>query len=376
MRIAVNTRLLLKDRLDGIGWFSYETLRRITVRHPEHEFIFLFDRKFDPEFIFSSNVRGVITGPQARHPVLWYFWFEWSVPRILRKERADLFVSPDGYLPLRGTVPSVAVIHDINFLHRPGDLPLSSRWYYNHYFPEFARRAKRIGTVSEYSKADICRSYGVEPSKISVLYNGINEHYKPVSDREKQAARDRTTGGTPYFIYIGTLHPRKNIPGLLKAYDLFREETGSAYRLVIVGEKMFMTSEIDRTFSGMKHRAEVIFTGRMDPAELQQVLASAEALVFVPFFEGFGIPVIEAMKCGVPVIASDATSLPEVAGGAALLSGPEDFRAIANHMRQVTTDPGLRSGLVSSGLKRAENFSWDRTADKFWDLIENTVNDA
>ncbi len=105
MRIAVNTRLLLKDRLDGMGWFTFETLKRITVSHPEHEFIFLFDRPYDPEFVFSANVKPVVAGPPARHPVLWYLWFDWTVTRILRKEKADIFVSPDGYLSLRTDKP-------------------------------------------------------------------------------------------------------------------------------------------------------------------------------------------------------------------------------------------------------------------------------
>ncbi len=157
MRIVVNTRLLLKDRLDGIGWFTYETMKRITESHSGHEFIFLFDRPYDREFVFAENVKPVVIGPPARHPVLWYLWFERSVMRALKKEEADVFVSPDGYLPLKSNVPSVSVIHDINFLHRPGDLPFSSRWYYNHYFPKFAAKASMIGTVSEYSKADICR---------------------------------------------------------------------------------------------------------------------------------------------------------------------------------------------------------------------------
>ncbi len=141
MRIAVNTRLLLKDRLDGIGWFTYETLKRITRLHPEHEFIFLFDQPFDPGFIFSENVRPVVAGPPARHPVLWYLWFERTLPRILEREKAGLFVSPDGYLSLNSRVPSVPVIHDINFLHRPGDLPWSTRYYYNRFFPRYAARA-------------------------------------------------------------------------------------------------------------------------------------------------------------------------------------------------------------------------------------------
>ncbi|MFN3342698.1 MAG: hypothetical protein ACK40M_08385, partial [Flavobacteriales bacterium] len=122
MRIAVNTRFLLPGKMEGFGWYSYETLRRIVVAHPEHEFIFLFDRPFDRRFVFASNVIPIVIGPQARHPFLFWIWLEVSVKRALKKYKADVFVSPDGYLSLGTAVPSVAVIHDLNFEHYPKDL--------------------------------------------------------------------------------------------------------------------------------------------------------------------------------------------------------------------------------------------------------------
>ncbi len=393
MKIAVNTRLLIKNKLDGIAWFSYETLRRICRDHPEHEFIFLFDRKYDPSFIFEPNVKPIVIGPPARHPFLWFIWFEFSVKRALRKERADIFISPDGYLSLGSKVPSIAVIHDINFYHRPKDLPFFSRIYYNYFFPLFARRkSKRIGTVSEYSKNDITIAYKIKKGLIDVLYNGVNESYTPLENKIKDNVREVWTNGVPYFIFIGTMHPRKNIPGLLKSYDLFRKSYHDEFllksydlfrksyhdefRLIIVGEKMFMTKEIDQVFSEMKFKDEVIFTGRLEPKSLHEVLAAATAMVFVPYFEGFGIPLLEAMKCGVPVIASNTTSLPEVAGVAALLCSPDDIQSIADYMNDVASDSKLRKELIKKGLLRADQFSWDISAKRFWDLIEKVIKDA
>jgi hypothetical protein len=155
MKIAVNTRLLLPEKLDGIGWFTFQVLRRLAANHPEHQFLFLFDRSFDYRFVFSDNITPLVIPPVTRHPVLWYLWLEWMVPRVLRRFRADIFFSPDGLIPLSLKIPCVTVIHDINFHHRPLDLPFASRWYYRHYFPGFARKATRIATVSEYSKSDI-----------------------------------------------------------------------------------------------------------------------------------------------------------------------------------------------------------------------------
>ncbi len=376
MRIVVNTRLLLPGKLDGIGWFTYETLKRITRNHPEHEFIFLFDRKYHPDFVFSDNIKPVILRPPARHPILWFIWFEWSVPVFLKKVKADLFISPDGYLPLRTKVPTVAVIHDINFHHRPQDLPFCTRLYYNYFFPKFARKAKGLATVSNYSKQDIQNNYKVSKGKISVVYNGANELYTPLTKEERKRVKESFTNHHPYFIFIGTLHPRKNIPNLLRGFDLFRLNSLQNYKLVIVGDKMFMTNEIDRIYASMIHKDDVIFSGRLDPEELRRVLGASDALTFVPFYEGFGIPVVEAMRCGVPVLASNVTSVPEVAGDAALYCDPGNVEEIASSMNELASNPSLKDELSKKGLKRAQKFSWDNTAEELWKLIEKTSGDA
>ena len=156
MKIAVNTRLLLKNKMEGIGVHAFNVLKRITANHPEHQFLFLFDRKYDEEFIFSSNITPVVLYPQARHPFLYYWWFEYSVARILNWVKPDIFYSPDGYLSLNTKVPSIPVIHDLNYEHYPKDLPRLTSWYYRHYFPLFAARAERILTVSACSKQEYC----------------------------------------------------------------------------------------------------------------------------------------------------------------------------------------------------------------------------
>ena len=157
IHIAVNTRLLLPGKLDGIGWFTYHTLQKITADHPEVSFTFLFDRPWSQEFIFGKNVHPAALFPQARHPFLYYWWFQYSVPSALRKLNADLFLSPDGYLSLRTDVPQLAVIHDLNFEHYPGDLPALTSRYYRHFFPKFARKADRKSTRLNSSHIPLSR---------------------------------------------------------------------------------------------------------------------------------------------------------------------------------------------------------------------------
>ncbi len=369
MRIAVNTRLLLKNRLEGIGWFTYETLKRITRDHPEHEFIFLFDRPFSKEFIFEKNVTAVVAGPPTRHVSLQLIWFELVVPRLLKKYKADLFLSPDGYLSLNTNVPSIAVIHDLNFYHYPAQLPFLLRWYYNTLFPRFAKKSRRIATVSEYTKQDIVSCYGISPELIDVTHNGSNENYLPLSESQNRETRVNYTQGDPYFLFIGLIIPRKNLQRLMTAFDIFKERTGSNVRLLVVGEKKWWTTEQEAGFQTLRHKEAIHFVGRLNPNELSKVLSAALALTYVPVFEGFGIPILEAFASGTPVITSNVTSMPEVAGDAALLVDPFSSEAIAEKLELMYSNPALRAVLIAKGLERKKQFSWDLTAQRLWDCI-------
>jgi glycosyltransferase involved in cell wall biosynthesis len=365
--------LLLPGRLDGIGWFSHETLSRIVKNHPEHEFIFVFDRQYHPTYIYGPNVTPVVAFPQARHPLLFLIWFEISLPWIMRRYKPDLFLSPDGYVSLSARIPTLAVIHDLNFEHRPGDLPFFARNYYRFFFKRFARKAKRIATVSEYSRQDISRQYSINPEKIDVVYNGASEGFRPLGRDEMEHTRQNYSEGKPYFLFVGSLHPRKNLINLFTAFDLFKTQTGSPYKLLIAGGRQWWTRELQTSFDKMKHKKDVIFTGRVSEDTLHRLTASAFALTYVSFFEGFGIPIIEAMQSGVPVITSNVTSMPEVAGDAALLANPYDPNSIAAAMQQLNNDENLRQSLIGRGLERARLFSWDRSAELLWNSISKTM---
>jgi glycosyltransferase involved in cell wall biosynthesis len=375
MKIAVNTRLLLKNKLEGIGWFTFETLKRITTQHPEHEFFFIFDREYSDEFIFSDNITPIVIHPQARHPVLYYIYFEYSIPRILKKLKPDLFLSPDGYLPLSGKTKMLNVFHDLNFEHYPDDLPFAERKYYRYFFPKYAHKANRIATVSEYSKSDIVKQYGVSPDKIDVVYNGANENFKPIADKEKQSVREKYTKGNPYFLFVGALHPRKNLVNLFKAFDTFKQGGKNSEKLLVVGEKKWWTDDIKKAYGEMKNREDVIFSGRLEFVELQLVLAAALALVYVSYFEGFGIPIVEAFYAETPVITSNATSMPEIAGGAALLVDPFSIDSICGQMKKMASDGELRKDLIENGKERRKEFTWQKSADRLWRSIEKTIQD-
>lgn len=368
MKIAVNTRFLLPGKLEGIGWFSHEIFRRLVEMHPEVEWLFLFDRPYAQEFCYSPSVQPLVIQPPARHPLLWHIWFQYRLPAVLRKHGAQLLVSPDGFVPLQSPCPSLSVIHDLNFEHQPENVPRLAGWYMRRYFPSFARSSRRVATVSEYSRQDLIQSYQLDPESIDLTYNGVNEQFHPLSREEVQAEREARTRGKPYFVFIGALNPRKNIDGLLEAYHLYRQNQGEA-ELVIVGEKMFWSEALEQQYQEHPYKENIHFTGRLQGPKLNSILAAAQALFFVSHFEGFGIPILEAFRCGVPVITATNSSMPEIAGDAALLCDSRDYPAIAEAMAH-TDDPSIRQQLLEKGHIRGEQFSWDRSAQRMWHSIQ------
>lgn len=372
MKIAVNTRFLLKDKLEGIGWFTHETLSRIVKQHPEHEFIFLFDRPFDPSFVYADNVKPIKVFPPTRHPYLWYWWFEKRLPKILRKEKADHFLSQDGYLSLRSKVPTTLVIHDLAFEHYPHIHSSLVGNYCRKYTRKFAHRAERIVTVSNYTKQDIIKQYGVDEQKIDVVYNGMNSVYQPVSGERQEMVRQKYSSGCEYFVYVGSIHPRKNIGNLLQAYDQFRGTCDETIKMIIAGAKGWQTSETENIYRNMVYKEDVLFTGRVPTEELSEIVGSALALTYVPYFEGFGIPILEAMACDTPVITSNVTSMPEVAGDAALLVDPFSIDSISNAMTTIYKDQGLRNDLLTKGKNNIKRYSWDKSADDLWEALKKS----
>lgn len=369
MRIAVNTRLLIKNRLDGIGWFTYETLKRITVQHPEHDFIFIFDRPFHKDFVFSDNVIPVVIGPKARHAFLFVIWFEFSVKKILKKYKADIYVSPDGYLSLSSKIPSLQVIHDINFEHYPEFIPFWARKHYKYFFHRYAEKAERIATVSEFSKNDIVQTYHIAPEKIDVVYNGANEKYKPLSEPERTEVKNKYSNSCDYFLFVGSLHPRKNLKSLIIAFGEFKTKVKSDIKLLIVGDKYWGNKEMQTAFEKNPAKDDIIFTGRLNDDDLKLVYGAAYALCYVSIFEGFGIPVVEAMYCDVPVITSNTSSMPETGGNAVLLADPFSVESISSALEKIYSDSVFRSELIEKGKIQRQKFSWQKSADKLWESI-------
>jgi glycosyltransferase involved in cell wall biosynthesis len=371
MKIAINARFLIKNKLEGIGWYSFEMIKRIVVAHPEHDFILLFDRQFDKEFIFASNVIPVIVQPPARHPVLWFFWFQFSVPYILKKYKADLFFSPDGFIPIACSIKTITTIHDINFEAFPEFVPKLTAAYYRYFFPKFARSSNSILTVSQFSKNELIKYYQIPPNKIIVAYNGLNEAF--IQSDIQYVDNCNLEENKPYFLFVGALSPRKNIVSLLKAFDLFKQKTGLDYKLLIVGEKLHLCGTMLEQYTQMQYQKDVVFLGRLELKQLICTYKNAFALLFLPLYEGFGIPLLEAMASGTPIIASDIPVFREVAGDAALFVDCANIDLIAEKMHHLIENKELYKQLIVAGLNRVTQFSWNKSAEIVWNLIEQNL---
>ncbi|MBT8233800.1 MAG: glycosyltransferase family 4 protein, partial [Bacteroidia bacterium] len=301
-----------------------------------------------------------------------YLWFEKAVPRILKKYNIDVFFSGDMYMSLKTNVPTLLVSHDLNYLHYPKALKWSHLKFLNYYFPKYHSAADHIIAVSEYTKKDIINQYGIKKDKITVAYNATPEKFYPLDEKEKQAFRDKYTSGCPYFAYIGSLHPRKNVATLLLAFDKFKKLTNSNEKLILHGRLAFKTKKMLAIYEGMAYKSDVILQND-NQCDIVDVLGASLSLCYVSLFEGFGIPILEAFKSEVPVITSNVTSMPEVAGDAAILVDPLNPDEIAEAMKEISVNESVRQQLIEKGKERLQYFSWDKSAQIILNKLKNLV---
>lgn len=369
MNIAVNTRVLIKDRLEGIGKYKFEILRRLVLLRPDDTFFFIFDHRPHPDFLFAPNVVPIRAFPPSKSPILLDIYFEVAIPRILQKIQADVFFSPDGYLSLKTNVPSIPVIHDINFVHHPEFLPPKWRKYYNTHFPKFALKAAHIITVSDFCKKDLSTTLDIPAEKISVAANSISEEFTTIALEDTQNVKARYTHGKDYFIFVGAMHARKNPLGMFLAFETFKLNSCSDSKLLIVGEKKWSDPEAEEFYSSMKSRNDIIFTGRVSEAEKVHLLRAAFAMLFISKFEGFGVPILEAFAAEIPVIAARNSALPEVGGDACLYADAGDSEKVAEFMTLLYTNPELRTSLIEKGISQLQHFNWDESTATISDVI-------
>lgn len=276
------------------------------------------------------------------------------------RDRLDLLHGMAFVVPPAWRKPSVVTVHDLAFLKVDGHAPKRRTAYLRAMIGQSVRRAGRVIVISSHTGADVEEIFGIDPSRIVVTPLGVPAHLKPLTPDERDRFRAAHNLTRPTLLYVGTLEPRKNIPSLLRAFELVAQQTDA--ELVLGGAEGWMTDELHQTLGSMKARSRVRLTGFIPEQELASWLGAADVFVFPSRYEGFGLPPLEAMACGTPVVASTSSSLPEVLGDDALLADPDDIEEIAHAIQRLLTDSALAADLRVRGIQRATRFTWDETA--------------
>ena len=272
----------------------------------------------------------------------------------------DIAHGPVNVLPLALARPGVVTIHDLAFLHFPEHYPAAKRWYLRLMTGLSVRRAQRVITVSEHTRRDVVLAYGVAPDKVIAIANGIDPDWTRVPDAA--LFRWRAERGLPerFLLFVGTIQPRKNLLTLLRAIRQLPDSVD--WPLYVVGARGWKESPIFQAVQELGIGQRVVFVGYVPPEELRYWYSAATLFVYPSLYEGFGLPVLEAMACGTPVVTSDRSSLPEVAGEAAMLVDPTDAGALAAAIAELAADEHRRAMLAQAGQVRARTFTWERTA--------------
>jgi glycosyltransferase involved in cell wall biosynthesis len=340
-------------------------LRVLAAMHDRPEVVLLTTEQEDRDGLWDVFERHPLPGCQLLPSLL-------TIGNVMlsaatRKYRLDVVFDPNGIAPFFGPrygAQRMVTIHDATPYVCPEAHNRLDTWRYHYHLPYAARRADHVLTVSECSRRDLARYFGLQPERVHVAYPGTNHaRFAPQPDGpSRQVVLARYGVTLPYILYVGSINGRKNIARIFEAYAQVRERF-PAVRLVIGGKREWQTGEIDATFQRLNLAEHVRFTGYINDQDLPALYSAAELFVFPSIYEGFGSPVLEGLACGVPVLTSQVSSLPEVAGDAAVLVDPYDVAALAQAIERVLSDRAYAAELRAKGLTRARQFSWTDTVE-------------
>lgn len=348
MKIGIDAR----NDGTGVGRYTFSLVRELAKIDRENEYVLFLNReRFAAYAAPGPNFRTV----EAAIP-----WFtlreQLLLPRLVARERLDLMHYPNVTVPLLSRTPFVVTIHDLNYLHAAGITNPALRAGYRVELVK-ARRARRLIAVSEHTRETLVRALGVDPARVAVTHEAADA---PGAVEPDTGVLTRHGLDRPFFLYVGAAYPYKNLARLIEAFA----RVDGAYRLVLAGDHEDFGATLKSQAEAAEVAGRVVFPGPVSEAELAALYAGALAYVFVSLSEGFGLPGLEAMAAGVPVVAARAGSLPEVYGDAACYCEPLDVDSIATALVEVASDEQLRARLVTDGRRRAGGFSWARTAEQ------------
>ncbi len=356
MRIGIRVSPLASP-FTGIPVYVLNLVKEISKIDQENTYFLYTNREIPFRLQLPDNFHVVLV--DKPYPKL-QMWYQLGLPLRIRKDRLDLYHDTLFLLPFfMGRVPGVVTIHDLSGLLMPDfhqrKVSLTSKL-----IPLAVKKARRIIAVSRFTKEEVERLFPAARGKVRVVYNGVSPIFKPSPSLQVERVKEKYGIKGNYIMYLGTIEPRKNLKGLLKAFSMLRNKI--PHLLVIVGMKGWKYEGLFELLRELDIENRVFFTGFVPTEDLPPLYSGADVFVYPSFYEGFGIPVLEAMACGTPVVASSTSSLPEVVGEAGILADPRSPSDIAMKIMRIIEEPELAERLSSLGLKRAGEFTWERTA--------------
>ncbi len=358
MRIALNAQLLATSRF-GIENYIYNLVKAFSQEDKNNTFDVFSSIKHDD--LESENVRIIKTSVPFYNYFSRILWEQAVMP--FKISGYDVFHNPDHMLPMMPiNTKKVITVHDLAFYKHPETFSARKRIFKQAMTPGSIRKADAIIAVSKNTKRDIVDLFKVDPDKIHVVYNGLNEEFSPANEDKLRIYKKAKRLEKPYILFVGTIEPRKGIQDLIKAFDMLSEGSNKDLELIIAGRNGWLSGHIHEIAKASAKKDRIRFIGKVDAQELPLLYSGAEVFVYPSIYEGFGFPPLEAMACGTPVITTDSSSLPEVVGSAALSVPPKQPTALAYAISRVLSDTELRAALVDSGIEQAAKFSWSKCA--------------
>lgn len=377
MRIGINTFALGSEKV-GAGKYISRLVVGLASLNSDIEYVVFMNRNNAREFLFlPENVRKINCGLLTQIRPLRAVWEQSALPLHIRRWKIDVFHSPLHVAPILLSSRSVVTIHDMTLFSLPAQHIRTKRLYFSKLMPFIARKADKIIADSECSKRDIMRILKIPETKIKVIYLGVDGVFRPIKDpRRLVHIRRKYQIVSNFILYAGVLEPRKNLGRLIKAFHKLRQEKKLECQLVIAGKKGWSYSKVFQLVEDLELGRDVIFTGYVSDDDLVLLYNAAELFVYPSLYEGFGLPPLEAMACGTPVIASNVSSLPEVVSDAGLLVNPYDERGIGNAIYEALTNEGLRKEMGEKGLRRARLFLWEKTARETLQVYQEVLDSS
>lgn len=375
MLIGWNTSLLQKN-LSGVGNYIEKILIEFGKTKLKDNLI-LFGAKNDYDYSkINLEDRTLLSNRIiSKNKISRIIWEQSILPMKSSEKNIEILHCPAHVSPLVSSKKIILTIHDLAFKLLPKTFKLPNRIYLNNIVPVSIKKADKIIAVSKNTKKDIIEQYNIPSDKITVIYNGINNDYKVIDKSDIiNKIKKKYNLSNEFILYLGTLEPRKNITNLIKAYSLYKSKLNNEIKLVIAGGKGWLYEDVFSLVEEKQLEEDVVFTGYVDEEDIVPLYNAATLFVYPSLYEGFGLPPLEAMACGTPVITSNVSSLPEVVGDAAITVDPHNINKLSQAINRILDNENLQNEMIQKGIERSKKFTWEKTARETIKIYEKVLN--